>query len=342
MEKQEVRVVVVGAGAIGGVTAGLLAGAGHDVHIVCRHADWAEKIGARGLHVFGCRGEARMKLPAVASAADLEGSYDIALMATKAPDLPDAARALLPHLAPDSAVVSLQNGFCEQALAEVVGGDRTVGCVVGWGATLHAPGEVEMTSTGEFVIGTLGGSPHPRLGALQTMLSTIVPTTVSENMIGHLYSKLIINSCITTLGVLCGQTLGEMLRMRRAREIFIRIIEEAVAVAQACGIRIEPYAGKLDYTRFIRGRGLAADLRRHGFIRLMGFKYRRLKSSSLQSVRRGRKSEIDYLNGFIAEKGRRHAVPTPLNEALVRMVHEIEGGEREITPENFGALPYQP
>lgn len=331
--------MVVGAGAVGGVTAGLLAEAGHDVHVVCRHADWAEKIRTQGLHVIGSRREVRIKLPAAAAAADLQGSFDIALMATKAPELPDAARALLPHLTPDAAVVSMQNGFCEQALAEIVGSERTVGCVVGWGATLRSPAEVEMTSSGEFVIGTLDGSPHPKLESVRTMLAAIVPTVATDNMTGHLYSKLIINSCITTLGVLCGQNLGEMLRMRRARELFIGIIEEAVAVADGWGIHIEPYAGKLDYPRFVRGSGFAADLRRHAFIRLMGFKYRKLKSSSLQSVLRGRKTEIDYLNGFITEKGRRCGVPTPLNDALVRMVHEIEGGKREITPKNFDDLP---
>lgn len=74
----------------------------------------------------------------------------------------------------------------------------------------------------------------------------------------------------------------------------------------------------------------------------MGLKYRKLKSSNLQSLIRGRKTEIDYLNGTIVDAGRRNEVPTPLNEAIVRMVHEMEGGSRGITPDNFRDLPYRP
>jgi 2-dehydropantoate 2-reductase len=118
-------------------------------------------------------------------------------------------------------------------------------------------------------------------------------------------------------------------------------MREAMAVADAMGIKVEPGGGgKLDYYRFLGHRSLVADLRRHLFIRAIGFKYRRIKSSSLQSLERGRKTEIDYLNGYICDRGREHGVPTPLNDAVVTMVKEIEDGKRKITPENLNAPVY--
>jgi 2-dehydropantoate 2-reductase len=93
---------------------------------------------------------------------------------------------------------------------------------------------------------------------------------------------------------------------------------------------VKPYAGKLDYYRFLKP-GVMASFKRHLTIRVIGFKYRKLKSSSLQSLERGRKTEIDYFNGYISSKGKAHGVPTPLNSKLTRMVQEIENGMRSIS-----------
>jgi 2-dehydropantoate 2-reductase len=102
------------------------------------------------------------------------------------------------------------------------------------------------------------------------------------------------------------------------------------------GIRVEPAGGgKLDYYKFLADRGLLTELKRHLMIRAIGFKYRRIRSSSLQSLERGRPTEIDYLNGYICERGRKHGVPTPVNAAIVRMVKEIESGKREMTADNL-------
>jgi 2-dehydropantoate 2-reductase len=334
--KQE-RVALVGAGAIGGITAILTREAGYDVTIVTKHEDVAKMAREEGLAMEGARGTLRVRMNAVAKPSRLKGSFDIVLLVTKAPDMPEAARAMMPHLKEDSAVVSLQNGLCEEELASIVGMDRTIGCVVGWGATMISPGKYDMTSTGEFTLGTLDNRPHPRFNAVVKCLSSVVETRTSDNMLGSLYSKLIINACITTLGAICGLTLGEMLAMKKARDLFIEVIREAVAVADRAGITIEPY-NQLNYYSFVRGDGFFSDLFRHGLIRLMGIKYRRLRSSSLQSLERGKETEVEYFNGYIAKRGEELNVPVPVNRALTDMVHEIEGGERSISVENFDQI----
>ena len=91
----------------------------------------------------------------------------------------------------------------------------------------------------------------------------------------------------------------------------------------------------MDYYDFLKGEGILDDIRRHFLIRLIGFKYRRIRSSSLQSLERGRQTEIDYLNGYIRDRGLELGVPTPLNETIIVMIKEVEAGARKITPENL-------
>lgn len=329
------KIVVIGAGGVGGITAALLAKAGYNVEVVCKYPELAEKIKTKGLHIFGLCGNFQVKMPAVAAVNELEEKKDFVLMATKAYDLPQAAKQILPFLKENSAVVSMQNGICEDILAEIVGQERTIGCIVGWGATMHQPGELEMTSTGEFVIGNLNNLIDERIKFLKSIFDTIYPVEISQNIMGHLYSKLIINSCITTLGAICGLYLGKMLAVKKIRGIFLDIMEEAIAVANAHGIKVETYAGKLDYYRFLKSKSFFGNLKRHLFIRMIGYKYRRLKSSSLQSLERGKNTEIDYLNGYIAKLAKQKNIPAPVNQALLKMVKEIEAGGRKISMSNF-------
>jgi 2-dehydropantoate 2-reductase len=154
----------------------------------------------------------------------------------------------------------------------------------------------------------------------------------------QLYSKLVINSCITSVGALCGLTLGGMMARRDARSLFIRIIREAIAVADALRLRVPPYGGRFDYYRFLRGAGFAAALRRHLFLQLFGFAYRRLTSSSLQSLQRGRRTEIDNFNGYIVRRGAEKNVAAPVNARVVALVKRIEAGELAITPANLRAV----
>lgn len=330
------RIAVVGAGAIGGTTAAFLAKAGWNVELVCKYAQTVDLAAHPGLHVCGVKGDHVVKVKAVQDLADLSPGVDTVLLATKATECVDAARALLPLIRENSSVVSLQNGICEDAIAAVVGRARVIGCVVGWGATLHGPGELEVTSGGEFVIGNIDGSPDVRLPLVEEMLDAVMPTRISSNIMGELYAKLVINSCINSLGVIAGLTLGKLLANHQVRRVFIHIMREAMAVADAMKVTVEPAAGgKLDYYRFLDNPSFLGELWRHLFIRIIGLKYRRLKSSSLQSLERGRVTEVDYLNGFICDKGKEYRVPTPVNEKIVMMIKQIEAGTRRIGLENL-------
>ena len=332
MEKS--RIAVIGAGAIGGITAALMAEKGYDVWLVCKHMEIADLANGRGLHVRGYCGEHTVPVHSVAAVEELKDSFDLCMIATKAYDMPECAKAMLPLLREDSLVVSMQNGICTDALASVVGKERTVGCVIGWGATMLGPGELAVTSKGEFLIGRISGDQEA-LEPIRRAMNAAAPTVITPDIYAELYSKLIVNSCITSLGAICGLYLGQMLRRSQARRIFLGIIREAMNVAHAQGLKVPPFGGRLDYDKLLAGDGALDNLRRHAMILLVGLKYRRLKSSSLQSLERGRPTEIDYFNGFIAQKGEELGVDCPINRRLTVMIKEIEGDKRSIKVANL-------
>ncbi len=335
MKKSELKFLVVGAGAVGGITAALLRKNGIDVEIVCKYDDYASLVSEKGLNVSGVCGEFSIDIPAFASVSQVKNEKDIILLATKATDMMEAAHSLISILKKDGFVISLQNGFCEDELGRVVGENRIIGCVTGWGATMESHGNFVMTSKGDFILGYPGKFSDELLSDLSEILSCIVPVRTTDNIRGHLYSKLIINSCITSLGALCGLYLGKMLMIGKVRRIFIEIIKEAVEVADSMKVSIEIFAGKLDFKKFAEGKSIYSDFRRHIFLLAMGYKFRKLKSSSLQSLERGKATEIEYLNGYIVRNAREYAVSAPINNAIVNMIHQIEQQKRKISVSNF-------
>lgn len=229
----------------------------------------------------------------------------------------------------------MQNGMCLPMLADIFGQSKTISCIVGWGSTVHNIGELEITGDGNFIIGMLGNKNTPQLSSLQDLLNTIFPTKISTNIIGDIYAKLLINACITTLGSICGLKLGGMLSSKKIRNIAIEIMREGIAVSNAMNCKVEVFGNKLNYYKFLSGSGLYHDLRRHITIRAIGVKYRRLKSSSLYSIEKGKKSEIEFLNGYIMSAGKKYNVATPVNAKITEMINEIEMGKRTISLKNF-------
>jgi 2-dehydropantoate 2-reductase len=335
MEKEKPGILLTGAGAVGGIIAALLAKNNHAPDVIVKYPELKKIARTEGFRVKGYHGEFSQRVNALLPSDLHEETYSIVLVGTKATDMAAAVNAVLPHIEKDALVVSLQNGMCEDALAELVGPDRTVGCVVGWGATMDGLGSYDMTSGGEFVIGAIGDVPRQKIEQLRDILSCVVPVRISENIYGSLYSKLIINSCITIPGAISGLKLGEMLSKRKFRNIFIGIMKEAMLVANAMNIKVEPYLGKINFYRFIGSDSFWAQLKRHLVIRVIGFKFRKLKSSSLQSLERGKPTEIDFFNGYISRKAAEYRVKTPLNDKLTGIIKEIESGERKIGLENF-------
>ena len=329
------NIAVIGAGAVGGITAALLVKAGYRVEIACNSSSLAERIRSDGLNISGRGGKHRIKIPAVARATEMSAPKDIIFMATKANDMLDAGKEILPLVGDNTLVVTMQNGMDQTALADIVGRERTVICIVEWGATMLNPGELHMTTGGDFILGTPDDKHNARLPFLQAILEHVAPVRISENITGDLYAKLLINSCNSSMGAISGLPLGKMLSIKKARTIFIEIVREGIAVADAMGIRVEKFHGKLDYYRYLHGTGYLSDMRRQLVIRFIGYRHQHVISTNLSSLERGRPTEIDYLNGYISRNGKKYHVPTPVNDRVIQLVKEIEAGMKKTTPSHF-------
>lgn len=331
----EAKVLLVGCGGIGGIAAAQLSRAGCDVTVVTGNSEIRRAIGDHGIRVRDIDGKEWNHRPshAVVNASELQnhGRYDLCLVATKLTTLGEVLADVTPLLHEKAPILCLQNGLPEAHAATVVGDERVVGCVVGFGATLVEPGFSARTSAGGFQIGRL--KPRKRdaeLAELATLLSRGIPTKVVDDLAGVRWSKLAINCATSTLGAIGGDTLGRLLSHRFVRRLVLEVWRELCAVADCEGIRLAKVAGTIDIAKLALSDedkrhkvGSLQLLLKHSLLLGIGLKFRRMRSSMAVAIERGRKPEIDYLNGEVVRRGAQHGVPTPLNRELVSTVHEL-------------------
>jgi 2-dehydropantoate 2-reductase len=337
------HILIEGIGGIGGVVAARLIQAGYEPTLVTSNLQITDAINQYGLRLTTSEGA--VTIPATASTAlsDLppDQHFDAAYLLMKANTVVEAARATLVLLAPDGFMVTFQNGIVEDAVAAAVGAQRVISGVIGWGGTMQSPGVYEKTTPGQTYLGELNGELSYRLGELAKALETSAPVVVTRNIRGVLWSKLAINCALTTLGALTGDTLGVMLRDRRVRQVFARGYSEVIATADALGIKLERIATNPRLLYLPPNANVLDRFFKDALVQTIGRRYGGSKASMLQSLERGRKTEIDFLNGYVVEQAKRVNVPTPVNAALVTLIKEIEAGTRPIERNNLNDLLHQ-
>jgi len=329
------RIAVMGAGAIGGITGAFMARNGKDVTLVDTYDEHVTAINADGLRVIGDLGEHLVRVPAI-TPDRLDGLYDLIFLAVKSVDTDDALAALRDHTADSTPVVSLQNGINEEHIAGIIGNERTVGASTHYAATFEAPGLLNKTSHGGYIVGELDGSMTERAREIGRLLSLVEESEVTGNIWGHLWSKLLINVCTNSFGALTGQVFGEFIKDDIGKRLLAALYTESYDVAIGHGINLVKLVGVLD-PEFLCVRCDADGERVLSILDLMAGpdQYGNMKSSMLQDLERGRKTEIEFLNGYIVKKGREVGLPTPVNEAIVETVKEVEAGKRELSPANL-------
>ncbi|MEO8551411.1 MAG: 2-dehydropantoate 2-reductase [Kofleriaceae bacterium] len=325
------RILVMGAGSLGGIVAATLTEIGSAVTAVSTNPAIRAAVDEAGDRVVD-EGEERVIRGWVSPAP--EGRYDLCVLATQPPQVEDAARTALPHLAPDAQVVVLQNGLCEERVAAIVGAERVIGAIVAWGASMPEPGKYERTAAGGFAIGRLvARAQDPDLDRVAELLEAIGPVTITQNLHGARWSKLALNCAVSSLGTIAGETLGPLVRVRRYRRLALELMTEAAAVARAEGVKLEKVSGTLDLawialTDADRKAQISAALTaKHALLLAVGLRYRRMRSSMLAAIERGRTPAIDFLNGEIVSRGKRHGIATPCNDRVVATVWAIAKGE---------------
>jgi len=336
------RIAILGAGAIGSVVGGMLTKAGRDVTLIDQWPDHVEAMKRHGLRLSGTCGEHVVPVRALHlhELQSIPEPFDAIFLAVKSYDTEWAAQLAAAYLRrPDGVVVDFQNGVNDERVAEVAGRERTLGCVIVISAGMYEPGHAIRTDTTGvgFKIGELDGRDTPRAQALAAILCDVALTKVTPNLWGERWSKLAVNCMGNALAGLSGLGSAEIRLEPGPRRVAIQLGAEAVRVGRALGHEIEPLIG-IDAQRVVdaaEGRGLAAveaDLAAEAKRRTGG------RPSLLQDVMKHRRTEIDYLNGYVAVQGRTVGVPTPFNDAIVAAVHAHGVGRLTPDPRNLEPL----
>lgn len=336
------KLAVLGVGAIGSTIGGYLARAGCDIRLIDMWPAHVEEMKHRGLKVTAQDEEFTVRVAALhlAEVCCLQERFDAVFLSVKSYDSMWATKFIEPYLKPAGILVSAQNSINEDWVAPAIGYTRTLGCVVTIGAGLYEPGHVIRTSSPSrpaFALGELNGMITPRVQELAKLLVPVGPTHATANLWGDRWAKLTVNCMANALAGITGMK-GE--ELRASPEVFsvaIRIAGEALAVAQTLGVQVEPLGGipAQAYLDATRGVGVE-ELRRKRME--AGRSIGAGRPSLFQDVLKGRRTEVDYLNGYVVRKGREVGVPTPMNEAIVLITKRLEAGELKQDPGNLKLL----
>lgn len=328
------KTLIIGMGCIGGTVATVMKSSGYDIEVVAHGEENARLIEEKGFTITGVKGDRIVKFKAYPDVESVQGKYDIVMIATKYQQMPKLAEKSLRLLNDDSVVVGLQNGLCVEQLAEVVGENRAVGCMIGFGATMEKKNFVNVTTSGEFYVGMLKGNTSPKLQYLKDMFSTVYPTKIADDINERLYSKLIINSCINAIAGISGKTLGDILTDKTARATFLKIAREAMNVASAMKMNVPKYGAILDYRLLMLSESKLWNAVCSMAVVVVGKMNKNVRPSTLQALETGRRTEIDIMNGYISSLGKKYGVATPVNDKLTEMIKQIEAGERKMGVHN--------
>lgn len=304
------RVAVLGAGAVGCYFGGMLARAGAPVTLIGR-AEHVEAIHRDGLFMDSIHFQERV---AVAASTDTAAARDaaIVLFCVKTLNTDEAARSLAPHLSPHAVVVSLQNGVDNIERIRAASGIVALPSVVYVAAAMSAPGRIKHSGRGDLVLGRLpqndaappcGVTAH---GAVETLFTRAgVPCRISENIDGDLWAKLVWNCAGNAITALGRASYGQIARSESALQVFLAAAHETIDVARSAGISLPPVDLAHANVKLARDLGNAT-------------------SSTAQDIQRGKRTEIDSLNGYVVRRGAELGVPTPVNSTLTALIKLLE------------------
>jgi 2-dehydropantoate 2-reductase len=316
----DAAVLVVGGGAIGGVTAAKLTGEVRRVVVLDADREHVERLRGDGLLLDDLGAERRVVLEACADAAELDDRFDFALVTLKAAFHQAALPPLRDREVAES-FVSLGNGLVQDRIADLVGPERLIAGIVEWGATNLGPGRLAKTTDGPFVVGELDGPSRERTHRLAEVLRPAGEARVTEDIRGMIWTKLLVNSVFSGLGAVSGLLYEDVAADPDGRAVALAMWREGYDVGVAQGLVLDrvlgvPAEALADPER--AGDALARAMERHG----------KTKASMLQDLERGARTEVDVIVGGVVERAHAHGVATPLHARVVELIHAAERGER--------------
>ncbi len=302
------KIAVLGAGALGCALGGALAQAGNDVVLINRNRAHVEAIRANGLRLHQPDGERSVAVRAETDCSALD-PVDLVVVLVKSFHTAEAIRAATPLVGADTVVLSLQNGLGhEDILADAIGRERVVAGKTYVGGVMLAPGHIVSGTVGkETLIGELDGSTSVRVQRIAACFAAAgLATTVSANIMGTVWDKLLINVATGAVSGITGLAYGPLYRIAEIEATAVAAVQEAMDVARASAVQLSYTDPRAAWTK--AAAGLPEDF----------------KTSMLQSLEKGSVTEIDFINGAVVRWGQRSGVPTPVNATLVACIKGIE------------------
>ncbi len=327
------RILVIGTGPIGGIIGGRLARAGEDMTFVDVDKEHVAAIREKGLQVDVPDGPFNVKVKIVLP-DEIEGKYDIALIAVRSYYTPAALATALPHLKDDGTLVSMQNGINPPLLEEKVGPDRTVGMGIRMGCRKVGPGHVQTAIRGHLYIGHLHGRTTPRLESLAQLLNTVMETEISDNILGVLWSKLTY-TCLGYYGSLADASLATSCADEAGRRNLTEFFTEVISVGAALGarwIRLAEYNPPHFHSSNPFENRLAAV---NEFAKSWKSNDRK---GPLTQIHMGIRTEADFTLGYVVREGEKRNIATPICRKVLDMIHDLEAGTRKLSLQNYAEL----
>jgi 2-dehydropantoate 2-reductase len=320
------KIAVIGAGAIGGLVAGYLKFKEEDVLLIGRHSA-VEAISHKGLHISGTRGNIHVKIDVHTA---LQQTPDVVILAVKTQDCERAIKDNLEFLK-HTPIIATQNGVqAEHIIAQLVPRENIFSSIVMFGATYLEPGRYVHNFEGPWVIGKFFGKDDAKLNTFFKLLGKICPIVVSQDIVGMKYYKIFLNAnnCIPAV---LGMSMQEAFADTDISSISIALWKESFDLVTRAGISL---AALPDFSVERLKKLINAPLPHASKIfseMMVNLSQEPLYGSILQSLKRDRPSEIDYINGEFLNIAKQHKLKSPLNEKLVHMVHLVEKTKKFFT-----------
>ena len=337
------KVAIYGCGAMGTVLGAYLNKNGLEVTLIDNYVDHVNALNEKGARIIGC---ADLTVPVKAITPDqMEGKYDLIFLFTKQTANAEALPHIKKFLNDDSIVCTLQNGVPEYSVDEYIGGNRTVGGTVLWGATFMSPGVSEVTqdvTSGDilFDIGEINGGVTERIKKVAEVLEYMGPVTIVENLMGARWSKLLLNSCMSGMSAAMGSVFGDILDNPKASACLSYIASDIINVCEKAKVDLEGVMGMemVDFGRVDTKENFEKS--QNCFRKFYADKLT-AKASMLQDLEKGKKTEVEMINGFVVDQGKKYGVPTPYNDIVVKIIKGIENKELPLSMDNlkFFELP---
>ena len=328
------KIAIMGAGALGSYVGAYLGQEGEDVTFVDMWPEHVEAIRSKGLRASGSQGDFTVPIQALhlTEAQGIKDLFDFAFISVKSYDTEWATHFIKRYVKPDGFFVSLQNCWNDPVIGGIVGNDRQIGCIASHiEVALWEPGHVMRggavgRDSGHHVfrVGEQDGTITPRVEKVARLLDCIDGSYATENLWGERWAKLCQNSMGNAISAMSGLGSQDMADDPRCRLIRIHLAKEGAKVGLAMGLQVVDINGKPANIWADADQGdvfeeLDDDLSaRGGRVNWL--------ASMAQDVKKGRRSEIDYMNGFVSLKGQEVSVPTPFNDAIVDAMHGIDDG----------------